>query len=59
MIDEIRIVNAPGGVAVQQIEGGVVVKEKVYPSKAVAEGAAHKAGVKERAPVEDWTEVDV
>jgi hypothetical protein len=52
---EIRIVNAPGGVAVQWIEDGVVVKEKVYPTKAVAENAAHKAGVKERVSVEDWT----
>jgi hypothetical protein len=59
VIDEIRIMNAPGGVAVQQIEQGVVVKEKVYPSKAVAEEAAHKVGVKESAPVEDWTEADV
>lgn len=54
-IDEIRIVPAPTGIVVEQYENGVVVKSQHHTDHGKAEAAAHKAGVKQGAPVEDWT----
>ena len=55
-IDEIRIINAPGGVAVQQIEAGIVVKAHTYATKEQAQAAVKRLPNADIA--EDWTEAD-